>query len=144
MIRATGTISKSFIKYLRNVPGKHEIKDPANSHIGHCAHTVGSTYVKVQNSHTGHCAHTAGSTYVKVQNSHTGHCAHTAGSTYVKVQNSHTGHCAHTAGSTYVKVQNSHTGHCAHTAGSTERLSWEITWHVLYTVTTEQLQYCIS
>ena len=33
---ATGTISRSFRKYLRNLPGKHEIKEiPKNSHIGH-------------------------------------------------------------------------------------------------------------
>jgi hypothetical protein len=46
---ATGTISKSFRKYLGNIPGKHEIKElQRNSHIGHCTHTAESTDVKVQ------------------------------------------------------------------------------------------------
>jgi hypothetical protein len=44
-IAATGTISKSFRKYLNNIQGKHEIKEPQeNSHIRH------STNAKVQYS----------------------------------------------------------------------------------------------
>jgi len=46
---ATGTISKSLRQYLSNIPGKHEIKEVQNSHIGHCTHTSESTNVKVQN-----------------------------------------------------------------------------------------------
>ena len=46
---ATGNISKSFRKYMSNIPGKHEIKEQEkNSHIGHCTHTSESTNVKVQ------------------------------------------------------------------------------------------------
>jgi hypothetical protein len=37
-IEVTGTISKSFRQYLRIIPGKHEIKEIKNSHIGHCTH----------------------------------------------------------------------------------------------------------
>ena len=49
MIGATGTISKSFRKYVNNIPGKHEVKKlQKNSHIGHCTHTSESTNVKVQ------------------------------------------------------------------------------------------------
>jgi len=46
-IQATGTISISYIKYLSNMPGKHEIKAYKNSHISHCTHTSKSTTVKV-------------------------------------------------------------------------------------------------
>ena len=47
---ATRTISKSLIEYLSNITGKHEIKElqKKNSRIGHCTHTVESTYVKVK------------------------------------------------------------------------------------------------
>jgi hypothetical protein len=38
MIRATGTISKSFRKYLNNVPGKHEIKELQKTAILGTAH----------------------------------------------------------------------------------------------------------
>jgi hypothetical protein len=49
IIGATGTISKSFRKYVSNIPGKHEVKElHKNSHIGHCTDTSGSTDVKVQ------------------------------------------------------------------------------------------------
>jgi hypothetical protein len=34
--RANGTISASYIKYLSNIPGKHEIKAYKKSHISHC------------------------------------------------------------------------------------------------------------
>ena len=44
IIGATGTISKTFRKYVSNIPGNHEV----NSHIGHCTHTSESTNVKVQ------------------------------------------------------------------------------------------------
>jgi len=46
IIGETGTISKSFRKYVSNKPGKHY--DYRNRHIGHCTHTSKSTYVKVQ------------------------------------------------------------------------------------------------
>jgi hypothetical protein len=46
VIGATGTVSKSFRKYLSNIPGKQEIKTAENSHIGHCIHTSESTNVK--------------------------------------------------------------------------------------------------
>jgi len=40
IIGVTGTISKSFRKYVSNIPGKHEVKElKKNSHIGHCTHT---------------------------------------------------------------------------------------------------------
>jgi hypothetical protein len=38
--RATGTISKSFRKYLSNVPGKHEIKELQKTAILGTAHTL--------------------------------------------------------------------------------------------------------
>ena len=50
-IGATGTISKSFRKYVSNIPGKHEVKElqkTAILGIGHCTHTSESTDVKVQ------------------------------------------------------------------------------------------------
>ena len=48
IIGATGTISKSFRKYLSNILGEHEVKGTTeNSHIGHCTHTSESTDVKV-------------------------------------------------------------------------------------------------
>ena len=49
IIGATGTISKSFRKYVSNITGKHEVKElQKTSHIGHCTHTSESTNVKVQ------------------------------------------------------------------------------------------------
>ena len=46
---ATGTISKSFRKYVSNIPGKHEVKELQKTAIlGHCTHTAESTNVKVQ------------------------------------------------------------------------------------------------
>ena len=40
IIGANGTISKSFRKYLNNIPKKHEINElQKNSHIGHFTHT---------------------------------------------------------------------------------------------------------
>ena len=46
---ATGTVSKSFRKYVSNIPGKHEVKElQTNSHIGHCTRTSESTNVNVQ------------------------------------------------------------------------------------------------
>ena len=47
IIGATGTISKSFRKYVSNIPGNHE-DTTENSHIGYCTHTSESTNVKVQ------------------------------------------------------------------------------------------------
>jgi hypothetical protein len=47
IIGATGTISKSFRKYVSTIPGKHEVKGTTeNYHIGHCTHTSGSADVK--------------------------------------------------------------------------------------------------
>jgi hypothetical protein len=49
IIWATGTISESLRQYLRNMPGKHEIKELQKySHIGHCSHTTESTNVNIQ------------------------------------------------------------------------------------------------
>jgi len=49
IIGATGTISKSFRKYVSNIPGKRQNQETTeNSHIGHCTHTSESTNVKVQ------------------------------------------------------------------------------------------------
>jgi hypothetical protein len=48
-IRATGTISKSFTKYLLNVLAKYEIiKTTKNSHIDCCTFTAESADVKVR------------------------------------------------------------------------------------------------
>jgi hypothetical protein len=40
IIRATGTISKSFRKYLSSVPGKHDIKELQKTAILGTAHTL--------------------------------------------------------------------------------------------------------
>ena len=49
IIGATGTISKSFRKYVSNIPENHEVRGTTeNSHIGHCTHTSESANVKVQ------------------------------------------------------------------------------------------------
>jgi hypothetical protein len=49
IIGATGTVSKSLRQYLRNIPGKHEIKGlQKNSHVGCCTRTTESANVKVQ------------------------------------------------------------------------------------------------
>jgi len=51
---ATGTISKSLRKYLKNILGKHEIKElQKNSHNWYCTHTAGSVDVNVQNVYRG-------------------------------------------------------------------------------------------
>ena len=47
IIGATGTISKSFRKYVSNMPGKHEIKELQKGEK-YCTHTSESTNVKVQ------------------------------------------------------------------------------------------------
>ena len=46
----TGTISKTFRKYVSNIPGNHEVKElqKIRSHIGHCTHSSESANVKVQ------------------------------------------------------------------------------------------------
>jgi hypothetical protein len=46
---ATGTITKSFRKYLSNIPGRYEIKELQNSHIVYSTLTSQSTNVKAQN-----------------------------------------------------------------------------------------------
>jgi hypothetical protein len=49
IISATGTIAKSFRKYVSNIPGNNEVKEPQkNSHIWHCTHTSESANVEVQ------------------------------------------------------------------------------------------------
>jgi len=48
IIGATGIISKSFIKYVSNIPGKHEVKELQKTAILGTAHTSESTNVKVQ------------------------------------------------------------------------------------------------
>jgi hypothetical protein len=40
IIGTTGTISKSFRKYLSNVPGKHEVKELQRTAILDTAHTL--------------------------------------------------------------------------------------------------------
>jgi len=40
IIRATGTISKSFRKYMRNIPGKHEVKGLQKTAILGTAHIL--------------------------------------------------------------------------------------------------------
>jgi len=44
---ATGTFSKSFRKYVSNIPENHE-GTTENSHIGHCTHTSESANVDIQ------------------------------------------------------------------------------------------------
>jgi len=50
IIGATGIISKSFRKYVSNIPGNHEVKElqKTDSHIGHCPHTSESANVEIQ------------------------------------------------------------------------------------------------
>jgi hypothetical protein len=48
IIEATGTISKSFRKYLSSVPGKHDIKELQKTAILDTAHTVESANVEAQ------------------------------------------------------------------------------------------------
>jgi Sec-independent protein translocase protein TatA len=49
IIGATGTILKSFRKYVSNVTGNHEFKKiQKNSHIGHCTHTSESANVETK------------------------------------------------------------------------------------------------
>ena len=40
MIRATGTISKSFRKYVTNIPGKHEVMELQKTTVLGTAHTL--------------------------------------------------------------------------------------------------------
>jgi len=49
IIGATGIISKSFRKYVSNIPGNHEVKErqkPAT--LGTCTHTAESANVEIQ------------------------------------------------------------------------------------------------
>jgi hypothetical protein len=49
IIGATGTISKSFRKYVNNIPGNHEVKElQKKNHIGHCTRTLESANVEIQ------------------------------------------------------------------------------------------------
>jgi hypothetical protein len=52
IIGGTGTISKSFRKYLSSVPGKHDIKELQKTAVLGTAHTAGSANVEAQNSFT--------------------------------------------------------------------------------------------
>jgi hypothetical protein len=46
---ATGTISKSFIKYVSNIIGKHEVKElQKKSHIEDCTHTSEGANAEIQ------------------------------------------------------------------------------------------------
>jgi Sec-independent protein translocase protein TatA len=46
---ATGAISKSFKKYVSNIPGNHEVKElTENSHIRHCTYISESANVEIQ------------------------------------------------------------------------------------------------
>jgi hypothetical protein len=45
IIGATGTISKSFRKYVSTIPGNHDVRELQKT--GHCAHTSESANVKV-------------------------------------------------------------------------------------------------
>jgi hypothetical protein len=45
IIGATGTVSKSFRKYLSDVPGKHEIKDLQKTAILGTAHILGKVLI---------------------------------------------------------------------------------------------------
>jgi hypothetical protein len=48
IIGATGTISKSFRKYVSTLPGNHEVKElQKNCYNGHCTHTSGSSDVEI-------------------------------------------------------------------------------------------------
>jgi len=47
IIGATGTTSKSFRKYMSNIPGNHD-GTTENSHIGHCTHPAESSNVEIQ------------------------------------------------------------------------------------------------
>jgi len=40
IISATGTISKSFRKYMSNMPGNHEVKEPQKTAILRTAHIL--------------------------------------------------------------------------------------------------------
>jgi hypothetical protein len=49
IIGATGTISKSFRKYVSNIPGNHEVKElQKTAIIGHCTHASESANVEIQ------------------------------------------------------------------------------------------------
>jgi hypothetical protein len=50
IIGATGTISKSFRKYLSSIPGKHDIKELQKTAILGTAHTAESANVEAQKS----------------------------------------------------------------------------------------------
>jgi hypothetical protein len=51
IIGATGTISKSFRKYVSTIPENHEVKElRKNCYIGHCTHTSESSDVEVHYS----------------------------------------------------------------------------------------------
>ena len=62
IIGSTGTISKSFRKYVSNIPGKHEVKELHETAILGTAHTHTQTHT---NTHTH--THTSESTNAKVQ-----------------------------------------------------------------------------
>jgi hypothetical protein len=47
IIGATGTISKSFRKYVSTIPGNHDVRELQKTAILHTAHTSESADVKV-------------------------------------------------------------------------------------------------
>jgi hypothetical protein len=49
IIGVSGTISKSFRKYVSNIPGNDEVKElQKTAIIGHCTHTSESANVEIQ------------------------------------------------------------------------------------------------
>jgi hypothetical protein len=48
IIGATGTISKTFRKYVSNIPGNMKSRNYRKQPYGHCTHTSESANVKVQ------------------------------------------------------------------------------------------------
>jgi hypothetical protein len=51
MVGATGTISKSFRKYLRNIPGKHEIRElQKTAKLGAARTSEGTNRFNIRNS----------------------------------------------------------------------------------------------
>jgi hypothetical protein len=52
IIGATGTISKSFRKYVSNIPGKHEVKELQKTAILGTAHILQKVLMEKYNSST--------------------------------------------------------------------------------------------
>jgi hypothetical protein len=73
IIGATGTISKSFRKYVSDIPGNHDVREVQTTAILGTAHILWGVQeamtLTTENSHTGHCTYTSESANVKEQNS---------------------------------------------------------------------------